>query len=171
ERVSPVADDFIVTTNEAENLGFLHTDYPELGIRLIPDVYDFRGALPGIYSALQAAKNPYVAIVACDMLCASPSLIAREVIAMDQSGADVVVPVNNHGYEPFHALYRRDVCREAIKEALSQGSRRAQSFFDSVNVCELPQSEVLKAEPMGGCFINANTPEELHLMEKAFFEE
>ncbi|MEG1751136.1 MAG: molybdopterin-guanine dinucleotide biosynthesis protein B, partial [Raoultibacter sp.] len=65
ERVSPVADDFIVTTNEAENLGFLHTDYPELGIRLIPDVYDFRGALPGIYSALQAAKNPYVAIVAC----------------------------------------------------------------------------------------------------------
>ncbi|MEG0217822.1 MAG: molybdopterin-guanine dinucleotide biosynthesis protein B [Raoultibacter sp.] len=171
ERVSPVADDFIVTTNEAENLGFLHTDYPELGIRLIPDVYDFRGALPGIYSALQAAKNPYVAIVACDMLCASPSLIAREVIAMDQSGADVVVPVNNHGYEPFHALYRRDVCMEAIKEALSQGSRRAQSFFDSVNVCELPQSEVLKAEPMGGCFINANTPEELHLMEKAFFEE
>ena len=171
ERVSPVADDFIVTTNEAENLAFLHEQYADLDIRLVPDVYDFRGALPGIYSALLAAKNPYVAIVACDMLCASPSLIAQEVISMDQSGADVVVPVNHHGYEPFHALYRRDTCLAAIDAAIKRGSRRAQSFFDDVRVCELPQSEVLKAEPMGGCFINANTPEELHLMEKAFFEE
>lgn len=171
ERVAPVADDLIVTTNEAEKLGFLQQEYAECDIRLIPDVYEFRGALPGIYSALLAADNSYVAIVACDMLCASPSLIAREVIAMDQSGADVVVPVNTHGYEPFHALYRRDTCLVAIKAAIDRGSFRAQAFFDDVKVCELPQSEVLKAEPMGGCFINANTPEELRLMEKAFFEE
>ena len=48
--------------------------------------------------------------------------------------------------------------------------QRAQAFFDEVNVLEFPQSKVLEAEPMGGCFINANTPDELHALEESFLE-
>lgn len=171
ERLSPVADYLLITTNEAENLGFLKDEFPRREIRLVPDVYDFRGALPGIYSALKAAESEYVAIVACDMVCASPALVAREAAVMAATRADVVVPVNKHGFEPFHALYRRSTCLPVVEAAVEAGEQRAQGIFSKVNVCELSQAEVLQAEPMGGCFINVNTPEELKMMEKAFAEE
>ena len=171
ERLSPVADELIITTNEGEKLAFLQDEYPGLDIKLTPDLHDYRGALPGIHTALEAASNPYVAIVACDMLFASPRLVVSEAIALKESGADAVVPVNKHGYEPFHAIYSREGCLPAVRELLENGDKRAQSFFDRVNVREFAQSEVLVAEPMGGCFINANTPDELHALEEAFLEE
>lgn len=168
ERLSPVADELIITTNEGERLAFLHELYPDLNIRLVPDLHDFRGALPGIHTALEAANNPYVAIVACDMLFASAKLVVAESIAMKESGADMVVPVNKHGYEPFHAIYRRSACLPAVRNLLESGDKRAQAFYELVNVREFTQAEVLAAEPMGGCFINANTPDELKRIEDSF---
>ena len=168
ERLGPVADDLVITTNEPENLAFLHGEFPQYRIQLVCDAFNVRGALPGLYTALQAARNPYVAVVACDMVFASASLVVAEALAMNESGADVVVPVNKHGFEPFHAMYRRMGCLPAVRAALDRGEERAQGFFADVNVCEFPQERVLEAEPMGGCFINANTPEELNALEETF---
>lgn len=166
ERLSPVADELIITTNEPENLAFLHAEYPQLHIQLVCDAVNERGALPGLYTALRAARNPFVAVVACDMVLASPSLVVAEALEMTRTGADAVVPVNKHGFEPFHAIYRRMGCLPAVREALNEGEKRAQVFFSQVNVCEFPQRKVLAAEPMGGCFMNANTPEELAALER-----
>lgn len=170
ERLSPVADELIITTNEGERLAFLDDEYPELAIRLVPDLHDYRGALPGIHTALEAATNPYVAIIACDMLFASPRLVVAEAIALKEADADAVIPVNKHGYEPFHAIYKRSACLPAVVELLKAGDKRAQAFFERVKVREFEQVEVLHAEPMGGCFINANTPDELRVLEEAFLE-
>ena len=173
ERLAPAADELIITTNEAENLGFLAEQYPDLGIKLVSDAFDFRGALPGLFTALQAASNPFVAVVACDMVFASASLVVAESIAMAETGADVVVPVNQHGYEPFHAMYRRSGCLGAVRRALDRGEKRAQSFFDDdeVTVLEFAQERVLEVEPRGGCFINANTPDELKRLQDAYLGE
>ncbi|WP_251213156.1 molybdopterin-guanine dinucleotide biosynthesis protein B [Adlercreutzia murintestinalis] len=172
-RLSAVADELIITTNEPENLGFLEGMDVPCPPRLVRDEYDFRGALPGMYSALINARNPYVAVVACDMIFASPCLVVAEALEMAKTGADVVVPVNQHGFEPFHALYRRDTCVPAILRAIDRGERRAQAFFDdpAVTVCEFSQQRVLEVEPRGGCFINANTPEELARIEESYLGE
>ena len=98
ERLSPVADELIITTNEGERLAFLQDEYPEVGIRLVPDLHTFRGALPGLHTAISAASNPFVAVVACDMLFASPRLVVAEAIVMKEEGADAVIPVNKHGF-------------------------------------------------------------------------
>ena len=166
-RLRCAADEIIITTNEADKLGFLEDEFPDLEIKLVPDAFDFRGALPGLYTAIQSARNPYVAVVACDMVLASASLVVAESLEMAKSGADVVVPVNNHGFEPFHALYRRSGCLPAVRRALDRGERRAQSFFDDpeVKVLEVRQERVIEAETRGGCFVNANTPEELQRIE------
>ncbi len=169
ERLAPVADELIITTNEPDNLAFLDELYPQLNIRLVRDAFDVRGALPGMYTALSAATHPYVAIVACDMVFASPSLVVAEALAMNDASADAVIPVNKHGYEPFHAIYRAETCLPAVRAHLNQGDKRAQSFFDDVDVLEFPQSAVLDAEPMGGCFVNANTPDELRRLEDSLF--
>ena len=170
ERLAPAADEILITTNEPENLQFLFDEYPKLPIRLVRDELKYRGALPGFLTALTAAQTPYVAIVACDMVFASPRLIVAECAELSFSQADCVVPVNKHGFEPFHAVYRREPCLAAVQQRIKAQEQRAQSFFADVNVCEYPQERVLAAEPMGGCFINVNTPEELAAIERQFID-
>ena len=171
ERLAPVADELIITTNEGDRLAFLVDEYPEYNVRLTPDLHDYRGALPGLHTALKVASNPFVAIVACDMVCASPRLVIAEALTMVESGADVVVPVNKHGFEPFHALYRKEACLPHFDGLLESGERRAQALYDKVNVREFTQAEVFEAEPRGSCFVNANTPEELHALEAVLIGE
>ena len=48
ERLSPIADELIVTTNRPE-------DYTFLDLRLIPDLKPGRGALGGLYTAIASA--------------------------------------------------------------------------------------------------------------------
>src|ERR1044072_3671969 len=103
ERLSPIADEVIVTTNHPE-------DYSFLDLRLIPDLKPGRGALGGLYTAIASASNPMVAVVACDMPFASPELLeaARQILVREE--ADVVIAKSEEGYEPFHAIYRRETC-------------------------------------------------------------
>ena len=173
ERLRPAADEMVITTNEADKLQFLFDMYPDLDLALAADAYDKRGALPGLYTALDAASCPFVAIVACDMVFASPRLVVAEAIEMAETEADIVVPVNKHGFEPFHAAYRKDTCLPAVKRAIDADKSRVQSVFDdeSIKVVEFAQERVLRVEPRGGCFINTNTPEELAHIEKSFLGE
>lgn len=160
-RLLPLADEFIITTNEPENLDFLE-DLVELGkIRLVTDEYDKRGALRGVYTAINAASNEYVALVACDMIFPSRNLISAELEALIEEGGDAAVPKTKHGYEPFHAVYRRSSCLPIIHEATESGESRANGWFDKITVTEFDGRRVAQAEPRGGCFINVNTPEEL----------
>ncbi|MCD8315874.1 MAG: molybdopterin-guanine dinucleotide biosynthesis protein B, partial [Eggerthellaceae bacterium] len=173
ERVSPVADELLITTNEPNNLSFLDDYFPDMHIRLVRDEYDFRGALPGIYTALNAAANPYVAIVACDMVNASGALIVAESLEMTKTHADIVVPSVNGLYEPFHATYRKDSCTDAVLRAISEGESRAQVLLEDprLNVVDFLEEDILSVEPLGECFINANTPEELDRLEKSVIHE
>lgn len=170
ERVAPVADEIVITTNEAENLAFLDELNLDCELRLVPDVYEERGALRGLYSALSAASNPCVAVVACDMVFASASLIAHEAVALQMRRADAVVPCNKFGFEPFHALYRVDACLPAIADAIEQGKVRARDFYEQVNLSRFEREDIEKAVPGGGCFANVNTPEELARMERSIQE-
>lgn len=170
ERVAPVADEIVITTNEAENLTFLDALDLHCDLRLVPDVYEERGALRGLYSALSAASNPCVAVVACDMVFASAPLIAHEAVAMQMRGVDAVVPCNRFGFEPFHAVYRADACLPAISDAIAQRKVRARDFYECINLSRFGREDIEKAAPGGGCFANVNTPEELARMERSIQE-
>ena len=169
-RLLPLADEFIITTNEPENLGFLD-DWVESGkIRLVTDISDTRGALHGVNTALNAASNPYVAMVACDMIFPSRNLISAELTALKREGADIAVPKTQYGYEPFHGVYRRKTCLPAVLAALQAGETRATSWFENVKRVEFTPDMIAEIEPRGGCFINTNTPEELAAMERKIVE-
>lgn len=170
ERMLPVADELIITTNEPDNLQFLFGEYPQASLRLVTDVVDRRGALPGFLTALSAASNPFVALVACDMAFASPALVAAEASKMAETEVDAVVPVNKHGYEPFHAVYRRDKCLPCVRSLVESGCNRMQELYEQVRIFPFSQELVQRAEPMGGCFMNANTPEELAMLERFYLE-
>lgn len=171
ERVSCVADELVITTNEASKLGFLGELDIKCPMKLVPDMHGQRGSLRGLCTAFDAASNPLVATIACDMVFASPRLMVAEATVAHAEHVDAVVPCNKYGFEPFHAVYRAKPCLEAAQEALSHGRVRAKDFFDLVKMRPFMSAEVTAAVPERGCFINANTPEELAHIEAMIMAE
>ncbi|HEX2991014.1 MAG TPA: molybdenum cofactor guanylyltransferase [Anaerolineales bacterium] len=153
DRLSPVADEVIVTTNRPE-------DYAFLGLRLLPDLKPDRGPLGGLYTAIASASHPLVAVVACDMPFASALLIEASARLMDREEADVIIARTEEGYEPFHALYRRETCLPAIEAAIQADQWKVIAWFPHVKVRILTTDEIQQYDPAGLAFWNVNTPEE-----------
>jgi molybdopterin-guanine dinucleotide biosynthesis protein A len=153
DRLSPVADEVIVTTNRPEEYSFL-------GLRLVPDLKPDRGALGGLYTAIASASHPLVAVVACDMPFASAPLLEAAARMLVQEEADVVIAKTEEGYEPFHALYRRETCLHAIEAAIDADQWKVIAWFPQAKVRELSTEEVRQLDPAGLAFWNVNTPDE-----------
>lgn len=159
DRLAPIADEVIVTTNRPDEYAFL-------GLRLIADLKPGRGALGGLYTAVASAAFSQVAVVACDMPFASDVLFEGARRLMVEEDADVVIAKTDEGYEPFHALYRRETCLPAIEAAIEADQWKVISWFSKVKVRELLPQEVKAFDPSGLCFWNLNTPEEFAEAEK-----
>jgi molybdopterin-guanine dinucleotide biosynthesis protein A len=153
ERVSPVGDEILVTTNRPG-------DYEFLSLRLVQDLIPDCGALGGLHTALASASNPIVAVVACDMPFASAALLTAAVSLLVREEADVVVPRSIEGLEPMHAVYRRTTCLPFVLAAIQVGQLKLIDWFSSVRVRELSLQETAAIEPSGLVFMNVNSPME-----------
>lgn len=159
ERLTPIADEVIVTTNRPQ-------DYSFLNVRLIPDLKPGRGALGGLYTAIASASHPFVAVVACDMPFASVTFFEAATRLMVQEGADVVIAKSEEGYEPIHAVYRRETCLPAIEAAINADQWKVIAWFPQVKVRVLTTDEIKEYDPSGLAFWNVNNPEEFAKAEK-----
>jgi molybdopterin-guanine dinucleotide biosynthesis protein A len=153
-RLAPIGDEMLVTTNHPE-------DYRFLGVPLFTDLAPGRGALGGLYTALRAANQPLVAVVACDMPFVNANLLAFQRDVLIQTGADIAVPHLEGGLEPFHAVYRRLTCLPHIEAALEADQWRVDAWFSKVKVEQIPEETILEWDPELLSFRNVNTPEEL----------
>lgn len=169
ERLTPIADEVIVTTNRPQDYAFLG------GTRLISDLKPGRGALGGLYTAIASATHPMVAVVACDMPFASAGLIETASRILVEEEADVVIarvesPAEaagkSEGYEPLHAVYRRATCLPAIETAIEVDQWKVIAWFPQVKVRVLTAAENESLNPDGLAFWNVNTPEEFTKAEK-----
>lgn len=159
ERLAGFGMEMLVTTNRPGEYAFLN-------LPLFPDLLPGTGALGGLYTALQAAANPIVAVVACDMPFVDPRLLRAQVDLLEREGADVVIPRSKEGLEPLHAVYRRDACLPAVKSALARGERRMISWIDAVKARIMETDEVAAIDPQFRSFINVNSPEEFRKAEQ-----
>ena len=164
DRVSPIADELIVTTNRPEDYSFIQA-------RLVSDLIPDRGALGGLYTAIASATHPFVAVVACDMPFASPKLLEGMTNLMVQHEADVVIAKPEGGYEPIHAVYRRETCLPAIEAAINADKWKVISWFPQVKVYELTAEELNSLNPDRLAFWNVNTPEEFAEAERIAIEQ
>jgi molybdopterin-guanine dinucleotide biosynthesis protein A len=164
DRLSPIADEILVTTNSPD-------DYRFLGIPLFRDIKPGRGALGGLYTALSSAACKAVAVVACDMPFTSAALFEAAGRLLVREDADVVIPDSGDGLEPLHAVYRRETCLPAIESAIDADKWRLISWFPQVKVRILQPDEVKQYDPSGLAFWNLNTPEEFAKAEKTAKQE
>lgn len=159
QRLAPIADEMIVTTNRPNDYAFLNT-------RLVPDLKPGRGPLGGLYTAVASASHSQVAVVACDMPFASKHFLENSISLMVEEEADVVIAKTDEGYEPFHALYRRETCLPAIEAAMDADQWKVIAWFPQVKVRTIPPDEVKSFDPSGLCFWNVNTPDEFSQAEQ-----
>lgn len=159
ERLEPIADEMIVTTNRPAEYGFLN-------LLLVPDLKPGRGALGGLYTAIASAKSEFVAVAACDMPFVSKSFFEGASRLMVEEEADVVIAKTEEGYEPFHALYRRATCLSAIEASIEADQWKVIAWFPQVKVKTLSPDEVKVFDPSGLCFWNLNTLEEFTQAEE-----
>ncbi|HEY9152966.1 MAG TPA: molybdenum cofactor guanylyltransferase [Anaerolineales bacterium] len=159
ERLQPIADELILTTNHPE-------DYAFLNLPLFTDLKPGRGALGGLYTALFSAKHSIVAVAACDMPFANPELFKAASEIMVNEEADVVIAKTEEGYEPLHAVYRRETCVPAIDAAIASDKWRMDSWFLQVKMRLLTPEEIKRHDPEGLAFSNINTPEEFAQAEQ-----
>lgn len=159
ERLRELADELLVTTNQPANYAFL-------GLPLFSDLIPDLGALGGLYTALSVAREPLVAVIACDMPFVQSGLLRAECDLLQHEAVDAVVPRSPEGLEPLHAVYRRQVCLPAIRSALENGERKMTAWFAEVNVRVMEISEVAGIDPDFRSFINLNRPEDFRQAEE-----
>jgi molybdopterin-guanine dinucleotide biosynthesis protein A len=159
DRLAAIADELLITTNQP-------ADYAFLDVPLIPDIEPGRGALGGLYTAIAAAHHPAVAVVACDMPFASALLLRMAAGLLEDEAMDVVIARTGEGFEPLHAVYRRETCLPAIQSAMQAEQWRVISWFPRVKVRTLTETEVQQYDPDHLAFWNLNTPEEFSEAER-----
>ena len=126
---------------------------PEGGLEIVRDRFPDRGALGGIYTAIEASPHERVLVVGCDM----PFLSAPLIEYMNGIDADIVVPRSERGYEPLCAIYSRG-CAAAVRARVERGQLEASVMPDGVRVVEVGSEALAQYDAHGLLFVNVNTP-------------
>lgn len=117
-------------------------------LRTVPDRWPGEGPLAGMTTALAAAREAVVVVLACDLPRVSADAVRAVVDAMD-GGADAAVP----GRHVLLAAYRR-TCRTIFEAAMAVGVRAPREALDGLDVVDVELADPSWAD-------NANTPTDL----------
>jgi molybdopterin-guanine dinucleotide biosynthesis protein A len=159
--IADLSDDLLIVTNTPDM-------YRHLGQRMVSDVYPGKGALGGIYTAVNAAIHPHCLIVACDMPFLNTDLLSH--LMSLSAGFDVVIPLIQEFPETMHAIYGK-ACLEPIERRLLDDQFKVVDFFDEVRVQYVPREEVARYDPTFRSFLNMNTPDDWRELQRLATQE
>lgn len=144
--------------------------YIDLDVLLVRDVIPRFGPLGGIYTALYFSPHPWVLVRATDMPFLEPSL-AQALIALTQTPhLDVIVLKKDNAFEPLMALYHVR-CLPHIRRCMEADRRQVISFYRSVKVHAVEESQWRVYDPEGVSLWNINTPEDWQRIVERSSEE
>jgi len=142
--------DLLIVTNEPEY-------YSYTGVKLTGDLYDIRGPMTGLLTALFQSRTRWIFVSACDMPFISGRLI--ENLASHRGGHDAVVPSLKGLPEPLFALYSKRLL-PGLEKSLLAGHKGLRGFLH--NQEKRVQYIPVRNRSGKGCgedsFINLNTP-------------
>jgi molybdopterin-guanine dinucleotide biosynthesis protein A len=133
--------------------------YASLGMRVVPDDGENLGPLGGISTALRIATCEWNLIVGCDLPFLTREWLEFLIARATGSAADVVMPLNERGFEPLCAMYRKSA-RRAIAETLERGVRKITDGLAGLTLASIAPADWKAFDPCGRLFKNVNTPED-----------
>ncbi|MHB0985737.1 MAG: molybdenum cofactor guanylyltransferase MobA [Sulfuricella sp.] len=148
ERIAPQVDELFISANR--NLD----QYRLFGHPVLPDASpDFQGPLAGMLRAMAEAAHPLILSVPCDTPFLPDDLAGRLTDALEESGADIAIPVADGQVHRAVCLCRRTLL-PGLENFLGQGGRRVGEWQAQLNRVEVAFSDAQ-------AFLNLNTREEL----------
>ena len=161
EVLRPVCLQVSVVFNQSQ--GHLIERLPA-GTLAIFDIFEHRGALAGIHSALRHCHSEYALILACDMPFVTPGAIGKLVsLVREPKSTSAVVPAQPDGrVQPLCAVYRVEKCLPKLEEVLSKDvSISAGQFLGMI------ETKFIRPEDLGSddrFFANVNSSVDYELM-------
>ena len=125
------------------------------GVSVVEDLIPGRGPLAGIYTALKLSSGKKVFVAAGDMPFLQTDLIRRILVIARREDCDCVIPRNNEGFEPLHAVYDAGAVAE-FERALRGDDLSIWAAFSSLNTMYVDTTPVERHS-----FFSINTKEDL----------
>jgi molybdopterin-guanine dinucleotide biosynthesis protein A len=125
--------------------------------RRVPDLEGPRCALRGLASALAAAREARVLVLATDLMAMTPDLLLA-LVAFPE--ADAVVPRAGGVAQPLCAIYRRAPALAAAQRSLAGGRLALMSVLDPLAPRWLEGDDLAAVDPDGHALRNVNTPDD-----------
>lgn len=127
----------------------------------VVDLRPDAGPLAGLESALLASPAEWLVVLACDLPCATPELVAALLWGRAPQ-ALAVAARGPQGLEPLAACYARGALPR-LRDYLDSGRRAARGFLDGLGACP---GALVEVEVEASALFNANTPADLSLLAR-----
>ncbi len=148
ECIAPQVNELFISANR--NLD----RYGLFGYPVLPDASpDFQGPLAGLLRAMSEAAHPLILSVPCDTPFLPDDLVERLTAAIEESGADIAIPVCGEQVHRVVCLCRRSLL-SGLENFLDQGGRRVGEWQSMLRCVEVPFDDEQS-------FLNLNTADEL----------
>lgn len=125
--------------------------------RRVADAEGPRCALRGVASALAAAREERVLVLATDLMAMTPDVLLG-LTAFPE--ADAVVPRAGGFSQPLCALYRRSAALAAAQHGLMHETLALKAMLDRLDVRWLEGDDLSALDPHGSALANVNTPDD-----------
>ncbi|MDD5330111.1 MAG: molybdenum cofactor guanylyltransferase [Sulfuricella sp.] len=133
--------------------------YRRFGYPVLPDTTpDFHGPLAGLRRAMTEATHPLILSAPCDTPFLPCNLVGRLAAALDETGADIALPVAQGQVHRAVCLCRQELLPN-LEQFLDRGGRRVGEWQSAHRVAEVPFDDARE-------FLNLNTEQELALQEE-----
>jgi len=122
--------------------------------QVVPDLFNQRGLLVGLYSGLKTSASQYNLVVGCDMPFLKVELLQYMRDKIDSN--DIIIPRYAKSYvEPLCAIYSKD-CLEVMKRNIKAGILSVRKIFPYLKVKYIEEKEIKRVDPELNSFFNVN---------------
>ena len=149
-KLKHIVEDNIIIVGPPEK----HPSYKQV----VPDLFNQRGLLVGLYSGLKASTSQYNLVVGCDMPFLKVELLQYIEEKIDSN--DIIIPRYAKSYiEPLCAIYSKD-CLEIMKRNIEAGILSIRKVFPYLKVKYIEEKEIKSVDPELNSFFNINYKED-----------
>jgi molybdopterin-guanine dinucleotide biosynthesis protein A len=126
--------------------------------QVVPDLFNQRGLLVGLYSGLKASTSRYNLVVGCDMPFLKVELLQY---MRDRIGSnDIIIPRYAKNYiEPLCAIYSKD-CLSVMERNIEAGILSIRRIFPYLKVKYIEEKEIKRVDSELNSFFNINYKED-----------
>ncbi len=126
--------------------------------QVVPDLFNPKGLLVGLYSGLKSSASRYNLVVGCDMPFLKVELLQY---MRDKIGSkDIIIPRYAKNYiEPLCAIYSKD-CLSVMEKNIEAGILSIRRIFPYLKVKYIEEKEIKRVDPELDSFFNINYKED-----------